>query len=98
MTLQFSLRRTLLALVGAVAMLMVLAGSALADPPPTHLHCLTTPNGDVHAIAGGVTRMANHATAFHNVHVRVHAGAFVGHPLGGLQGDTTAPYACPPSP
>ncbi len=91
------LRRTLTAIGATVLLLAAFAGQALAHPPPTHLHCLTTPNGNVHSIARGATYMSNHDTAFHNFHENVHHGAFHDHPLGPLQGDPTLPYTCPPS-
>ena len=93
-----SLGRPVMALVAAVLLLAVSAASALAHPPPTHLHCLTTASGDIHSIARGVTLHGNHETAFHNLHSLVHQGAFASHPLGSLAADLTAPYSCPPSP
>ena len=89
-------RSLLVALAGAALLTMALAGQALAHPPDTHLHCLTTPSGDVHPIAPGVTLHSNHETAFHNFHSVVHQGAFLDHPLT-LAADLTVPYACPPS-
>ena len=32
------------------------------------------------------------------LHGQVHLGALVGHPLGTLSADFTAPFTCPPSP
>lgn len=91
-------RRTLVAMAATALLLAALAGQALAHPPGPgqHLHCLFTPNGEVHSIARGVTLMAPHEPAFHNLHANVHQGAFVGHPLA-LGADTTAPFACPSS-
>ncbi len=84
------------------ALLAALAGPVAAHPPPTHLHCLTTPDGNVHSIARGVTLMAPDDPAFHNLHGNVHLGPFHPtqgrHPLGTLSADFTAPYTCPPSP
>ena len=92
------LRRTIAAIGATALLLAAFAGQALAHPPPTHLHCLTTPGG-VHSIARGVTLMASHETAFHNLHGNVHLGAFgPGHPLGPLSADLTEPFTCPPSP
>lgn len=88
-------RRTLAAIGATALLLAAFAGQALAAPQ--HLHCLTTPTGDVHSIARGVTLHAPHDTAFHNLHGNVHLGAFADHPLGSLQADLTAPLTCPPS-
>ena len=96
------LRRTLTAAAATSLLLAGLAGQALAHPPATHLHCLTTPSGNTHGIARGVTLHANHDVAFHNFHSIVHLGPF--HPVDGanplppLAPDFTAPYTCPPSP
>lgn len=53
-------------------------GFALASTPalavPEHQHCITTPNGESHEIAGGVQEHAPHETAFHNFHMNVHRG------------------------
>jgi hypothetical protein len=68
------LARALLALGLAVALIAALAGQALAVDP--HLHCLTTPAGNEHSIARGVTFMAPHAPAFHSFHSHAHLGAF----------------------
>ncbi len=95
------LRRTIAAMGATALLLAALAGQALAHPPPTHLHCLTTPNGDTHSIGRGVTLHANHETAFHNFHALVHLGPF--HPITGanplapLSADLTEPFTCPPS-
>ena len=98
------IRRTVLAAFATAALLTALAGQAIAHPPPTHLHCLTTPNGEVHAIGMGATLTAVRNPAFHpgfeNLHSNVHVGAFhptAQHPLGTLTADFTAPYTCPPS-
>lgn len=92
-------RRTLAALATTAVLLAALAGQALAVPP--HLHCLTTPNGNVHSIARGVTLYADHDTAFHNLHGNVHQGAFADHPLGPLAADFLeigqTVYTCPPT-
>lgn len=87
------LRRGLM-LAGVVGVVLLPAGAARAFPQ--HLHCITTPNGTVHAIAGGVTFHAPHDTAFHNLHSNVHLGAFAKNPIP-LAADTTAPFTCPPS-
>ena len=92
-------RRTLVAMAATAALLAGLTGQAMGHPPGPgqHLHCLSTPNGETHSIARGVTLMAPHEPAFHNLHDNVHLGAFVGHKLT-LSPDTTAPFTCPPSP
>ena len=89
-------RRTIVALAVSAALLAALGGQAVAVP--VHLHCMTTANGDVHSLGRGVTLNAPHDSAFHNLHGQVHLGAFVGHPLGTLSADFTAPFTCPPSP
>ena len=86
-------RRTLVAMGASALLLAAFAGQALAVPD--HLHCLTTPNGNVHPIALGVTYHAPHET-LHNFHSNVHQGAFVGHPLGPLTADATGEFMCPP--
>ena len=93
-------RKTLAAMATTALLLAALAGQAFAHPPPTHLHCLTTPGG-THSVARGVTLHANHQTAFHNFHAVVHLGPF--NPTTGsnphpLTPDFTEPYTCPPSP
>ena len=88
------IRRTVVTLAMTALLLVALAGQTLAVP--THLHCLTTPSGHVHSIAGGVTYQAPHET-LHNFHSNVHFGAFVGHPLGPLSADASEPLTCPPS-
>lgn len=89
-------RRTIAALAVTIGLLAALGGQTVAVP--THLHCVTKPNGDVHSLGRGVTLNAPHDSAFHNLHGQVHLGAFASHPLGTLSADFTAPYACPPSP
>ena len=89
-------RRTFIAAAVTALLLAALGGQVVAVP--VHLHCLTTPTGEVHSLGRGVTLMAPHDTAFHNLHGQVHLGAFVDHPLGTLSADFTAPYTCPPSP
>ena len=95
-------RKTLAALATTTLLLAALAGQALAHPPDPHLHCLTTESGNTHSIARGVTLNANHETAFHNLHEKVHLKLFhpvtPQHPLGSLATDFTAPFTCPPSP
>jgi hypothetical protein len=95
-------RRALAAMATTALLLAALAGQALAHPPEPHLHCLTTPNEDAHSIARGVTFMAPHDTAFHNLHGKVHLGPFnpvTGtHPLGPLDVDFgPADFTCPPT-
>jgi hypothetical protein len=89
-------RRAILSGLAISALLVATAGPSVAVP--THLHCLTTPDGQVHSLGRGVTLKAPHDTAFHNLHGQVHLGAFASHPLGTLSADFTAPYTCPPSP
>lgn len=89
-------RRSLAVVAATAALLAALSGQAVAVP--THIHCLTTPNGNVHSLGRGVTLNEQHDTAFHNLHGHVHQGAFADHPLGTLSADFTAPYTCPPSP
>lgn len=72
---------------------MLPAGAAQAVP--THLHCITTPNGNTHSIAQGVTLNAPHDTAFHNLHSNVHLGAFATNPIP-ISADASAPFTCPP--
>jgi hypothetical protein len=67
------MRRLLLGLVVTTAF-AVSSGSALAHPP-NHLHCLTTPSGNTHAIARGVTYHAPHL-ALENFHFHVHRPVF----------------------
>ncbi len=89
-------RRSLIALAFVAGLLAVLGGQAVAVP--VHLHCVTTPTGDVHSLGRGVTLNAPHDSAFHNLHGNVHLGAFAEHPLGTLSADFSAPYTCPPTP
>ena len=93
-------RRTLVALATTALLLGALAGQALAVDK--HLHCLTTPNDKVHSIARGVTFMAPHDTAFHNLHGHVHFGPFhpaTGtNPVGPLSADFgPTDFTCPPA-
>lgn len=89
------MRKLVAALLAATALTVALVSSALAVPP--HLHCLTTPNGNVHSIARGITFSADPG-ALENFHGRVHLGVFVNgnHPLS-LAADVSAPFTCPPS-
>lgn len=93
------IRKTLVAMATTALLLAALAGQALAVDQ--HLHCLTTPSGKVHSIARGVTLMAPHDTAFHNLHGSVHLGPFHpvtgSNPLAPLAPDFSAPFTCPPS-
>lgn len=89
------IRRTLALVAIGVGGVLVAAGSTGAVPE--HLHCITTPNGETHAIAGGVTNHAPHDPAFHNFHGHVHMGAFATNPIP-IEADLTEPYTCPPSP
>jgi hypothetical protein len=70
------MRKVLLGLVAALA-LMTISTPALADEAPVtrHLHFLTTPNGDTHAIARGLTFEAP-CVAFLNFHEIVHETVF----------------------
>ena len=68
------LARAVLPFTLAIALIAALAGQALAVDP--HLHCLTTPNGNEHSIARGVTFEAPHVPAFHAFHSGAHVGAF----------------------
>jgi len=71
--------------------------AAGAQAVPQHLHCVTTPNGNTHSIARGVTFMAPNDPALENFHQHVHLGAFVKNPIQ-LAADLTDPFTCPPSP
>lgn len=94
-------RRTVIAIAASALLLVALAGQTLAHPPATHLHCLTTPSGNVHSLARGVTLHSHHETAFHNFHSVVHLGAFASHPLGSLAADFLrdgqTEFTCPPT-
>jgi hypothetical protein len=70
------MRRGLFACLLVVTLVMV-SGPAFATEAPVtrHLHMLTTPNGDTHAIAGGLTFHAP-CTAFLNFHEIVHETVF----------------------
>jgi hypothetical protein len=61
----------------AAGTIMMVSAPAFAEEPPVprHLHELTTPNGDTHAIAEGVTFHAP-CTAFLNFHEIVHETVF----------------------
>jgi len=90
--------RTLRLFVFVAAFLgLLVIPAAGAHAVPQHLHCVTTPNGNTHSIAQGVTFMAPHDTAFHNLHDHVHLGAFANNPIP-LAADLTDPFTCPPSP
>ncbi|HYT77675.1 MAG TPA: hypothetical protein VEQ37_00125 [Actinomycetota bacterium] len=91
------MRRVLLTFL-AVATLMMVASPADADEPPVtrHLHLLTTPNGDTHAIAGGVTFHAP-CTAFLNLHEIVHETVF-GTPGTGALKNPNGPLVAEPHP
>ena len=67
------MRKVLVGLFVAAA-LSVGTGSALAHPP-LHWHCLTTPNGESHLIARGVSEHAEHR-ALENFHFNVHRAVF----------------------
>jgi hypothetical protein len=72
--------RAFVALSLAAALTAALAGQTLAVDP--HLHCLTTPSGNEHSIARGVTFHAPHVPAFHSFHGHAHLGGFDSdHPL-----------------
>lgn len=85
-------------LVRRAAVLAALLGLMLvpvgqAQAVPTHLHCMTNASGKTHSLARGVTHMAPHDTAFHNLHGNVHVGAFQQNP-NLISADLTAPFAC----
>ena len=67
------MRKLIVGFVAAAA--LAVAGSAAAHGPPPHLHCITTPSGNTHAIAPGVTFHAAHE-AFFQFHTNVHRGVF----------------------
>jgi hypothetical protein len=70
------MRRVVLVCLAAATLVMVSAPAFADEPPVTrHLHLLTTPNGETHAIAGGVTFHAP-CTAFLNLHEIVHETVF----------------------
>ena len=89
--------RVLVPLMAALALSAALAAPALAAP--LHLHCVTTPGGNLVTLAQGVTLHAPHDPAFHNFHENVHLGVFAAGttPLT-IAVDLTVPYTCPPSP
>jgi hypothetical protein len=91
------MRRALFALGVALAVLMM-SGPALADEAPVtrHLHQLTTPNGDTHAIAYGVTFHAP-CVAFLNFHEIVHETVF-GTPGTGALKNPNGPLVGVPQP
>lgn len=85
------MRKVPLVLFALASLALGAPGASLGHPPGTHLHCVTTPNGKIHAIAGGVTMHSHHDTAFHNFHSKVHIGP--GAPL--ISGtDFSEPYSC----
>ena len=69
--------RRVLVVCLAAATLMMASAPAYADeePVPRHVHLLTTPNGETHAIAGGLTFHAP-CVAFLNFHEIVHENVF----------------------
>jgi hypothetical protein len=70
------MRRRLLALfLTATALCLSAAPVAAQTPVPRHLHFLTTPSGNTHAIAGGLTFHAP-CVAFLNFHEIVHNTVF----------------------
>ena len=81
-----------------VAGLSMGAGPAFASEPPVprHLHLLTTPNGESHAIAGGLTFHAP-CTAFLNFHEVVHETVF-GTPATGALKNPNGPLGAEPHP
>jgi hypothetical protein len=91
------MRRALFALLVTLAVFMV-AGPALADEAPVtrHLHLLTTPNGDTHAIAQGLTFHAP-CVAFLNFHEIVHETVF-GTPGTGALKNPNGPLVGMPEP
>jgi|SRR5919109_2380331 hypothetical protein len=67
--------RRLVGVVGAAAALAVGATPAYGQGLPRHTHPLTTPSGDAHLIARGVSSHAP-CTAFVQFHFNVHRGVF----------------------
>jgi hypothetical protein len=61
------------ALAAAATAVLVIAPANAAIAVPTHQHCVLTPSGFV-AIGTGVSELAPHDTAFHNLHGNVHVG------------------------
>jgi hypothetical protein len=97
---RFSMRKVLVATVAAAA-LAAMAGEAQAQGVPRHFHLLSTPSGDTHAIAGGLTTNAP-CQAFLNFHGLVHMDVFGTptvegrHPLGPLAAQVVMPIdSCP---
>lgn len=88
------LLRRMSVLTALLGLMLLPAGRAQAVPQ--HLHCISTPSGNTHSIARGVTFMAPHDTAFHNLHGNVHLGAFVTNP-NQISADLVAPFSCPPA-
>ena len=90
--------RKLLSACFAVTALLLTASPAFADEAPVtrHLHILTTPNGDSHAIAQGVTFHAP-CTAFLNFHEIVHETVF-GTPATGALKNPNGPLRGQPEP
>jgi hypothetical protein len=79
--------RTRIAVLVAIASALALVPSALAVP--RHTHTLTTPNGESHVIARGVTFHAP-CEAFLNFHEIVHTTVF-GTPATGVQKNPNGP-------
>lgn len=75
------MRKVLVGLVAAGA-LTVMAAPAQGQVP-RHFHMLTTPSGNTHAIAGGLTRNAPCHT-FLGFHGFVHMEVFGATPAGGM--------------
>jgi hypothetical protein len=82
----------------AVVVVLMLAGPALASEAPVtrHLHTLTTPNGDTHTIAYGLTFHAP-CVAFLNFHEIVHETVF-GTPATGALKNPNGPLVPVPEP
>ena len=88
------MKRGLLAL-GVTVVAVVAPAPAYADHVPAHLHCMTTANGETHAMAQGLTAHAP-SGAFDNFHFNVHLGTFAErNPNGPLAPDLSPPFACP---
>ena len=92
------MRKGLLLCLVAMTAFMVVSGPAFADEPPVtrHLHLLTTPNDETHAIAGGLTFHAP-CTAFLNFHEIVHETVF-GTPGTGALKNPNGPLTAQPHP
>ena len=69
------MRRTVLAALATGALTIAIAAPAQAQVP-RHLHCLSNPSDQTHAIAGGLTANAPQS-AFEIFHFGVHLGVFV---------------------